>query len=209
MEEVRTFSRAVAQEIRRAGWNPTVENGATSVALVIQRCKASRDFEPDPDIQWEDNPADVARSIIDEAYEKAFISAVEDKRDRLVKVMWEWTPAGRGNRIEQAIREAIGKTLNLYPQLATPDDPEDDDYTSEDYVNDMVEDVWHGIDQAVSAVEVLLNHAVVEDCPHAIDYMRAEIKHEVTRRLIGELARDLEKMASAAPLPGIPNNPRT
>jgi hypothetical protein len=58
------------------------------------------------------------------------------------------------------------------------------------------------VDQAISSVEEALNHHPETDHPedNAFDYMCAEIRHQVTSRLIRELAKDLERTLTQANL---------
>lgn len=136
-----------------------------------------------------------------EESEKILIEAVEDKKRRLVRTMVHWSPAGRGDRIERAVKEAVKQTLESYLDLLTNDpDSDEDSNNEEEYINEVIEYVLNGIDEAISRVEEQLNHTVTSDQPNAFDYMCAEIRHQVMSRLIRELAHDLEHAASESQL---------
>jgi len=208
MDEVHAFAYALAEEIRRLGWEPKVENGLSRLAVGIPGCEIHRyevkeQFAPDP---YDDrDPADVADAMGWQAYTQTFAQAVEQKSIRLRRVMVNWIPMMLADKVPQAVREATERVLQAYPRIAPANDPDDDDDEDrrQEYIDDVVETVAYHIEQAIGAVEVQLNHAFLglDDAFDARDFVYAEVKHEATKRLICELAHQLENAAKDAILP--------
>ena len=126
-----------------------------------------------------------------------FIDHVTAKQDRLRRVMWKWTPADRGQAIDDAVRRATVNVLLLYPGL-TNHVPEK--------IDEIVEYIGWTIERALGGVEVMLNHSPpYDDNPNNyMNYLCAEVRHEATKALLRALVNDLAKADQDSLLPGQP-----